>query len=160
MRCIILLLGLACFDVSAQNYFDYISSNKGKYTLTGAFMFVSGVSDGVNQTIDFHYSDFKSVFPGAKDKFWNNDISWKNKYRDVEGGDYSPKFFGSTTFLAWTTDGYHLTRTAANLSVISGAAINFDGRKKLHWYLYDIAFFSLIKSLGFHFSYSLIFGKP
>ena len=69
---------------------------------------LAGLSNGVMDTLQFHYS--KSIF--RKDSlFWNPAMSWKNKYK-TSGGELlkplTPKFPGSTTFLVWTTDGWHL----------------------------------------------------
>ena len=39
--------------------------------------------------------------------FFDNATSWQRKYRDYYGGDKRPRFFGSTTFLVFLTDGWH-----------------------------------------------------
>lgn len=154
---LIAILLLFANTTFGQDYLDYISDHQGRYFGTLGLMFNAGVWDGVSQSVAFHYSDFKEVFPCAKDQFWNNNISWKNKYKDVENGDYSPKFFGSTTFLAWTTDGYHLSRTISNTSMLAGVILDYSGKKKLHWYLYDFVICSIVKSVGFHLTYTVIF---
>lgn len=58
----------------------------------------------IQWTLQFHYNE--SWFVRLNPNFWNPIISWVNKYKnnDPKQGE---KFFGSTTFLTWTTDGFH-----------------------------------------------------
>jgi len=142
--------------MQGQNYFEYLGSNFNNYSFTGGLMFVSGASDGLSQTLAFHYWKFEKKFPKANRQFWDNNISWENKYRDYPI-DKRPAYFGSKTFLAWTTDGYHLSRTISNTAILSAVVVNFDGAKKWHWYIYDFVIFSLIKSVGFHLVYTIAF---
>lgn len=77
--------------------------------LPALFFFFAGVCNSVMDTLAYHYST--SIFSKVADQeFWNPDISWLNKYkgRDPDAG---PKFFGSTTFLVWTTDAWHLFKS-------------------------------------------------
>lgn len=39
--------------------------------------------------------------------WWDKNTSWKNKYKNGDPRK-GPRFFGSTTFLVWLTDGWHL----------------------------------------------------
>jgi len=72
----------------------------------------AGVADGYNQAIVHH--KFRQG-----DKFWDNKISWQNKYKSFPQ-DKSPAYFGSKSILVWTTDGFHLTRFIdRSLSVVS-----------------------------------------
>lgn len=53
--------------------------------------------------------------------WWNPYFSWRNKYkngRPVNG----PRFFGSTTFLVWITDAWHMAQMGM-LSFIAGTII-------------------------------------
>ncbi len=61
---------------------------------------LAAICKAVMDTLQFHYED--SAFKG---NYWNPIESWKNKYKP---NSMIPKFFGSTTFLVWTTDGWHL----------------------------------------------------
>ena len=56
-------------------------------------------------TITHHFD--KSIFSRLDPNFWNPAKSWKNKY-DQRVPQLGPAFFGSTTFLVFTTDGWHL----------------------------------------------------
>lgn len=42
---------------------------------------------------------------GWNEMFWSKELSWTRKYKN---NTLEPKFFGSTTFLVWITDGWHL----------------------------------------------------
>ena len=60
---------------------------------------------GVMDSLQFHYQN--SIFRNLNAQYWDPSKSWRNKYK---GGDPSlgPKFIGSTTFLVWISDGWHL----------------------------------------------------
>lgn len=106
------------------------------YKITGndigiiSCQFIAGTADAYNQNI---------LFNGFRrgDKFWDNKISWKNKYKNYDAGDKRPAFFGSTTFLVAVTDGYHFTRgvdrtfTAATIGLVAGELKKFE--KKHRW---------------------------
>lgn len=67
--------------------------------------------DGTIETISYHYeTGFQSRFSNINNQFWNPTLSWKNKYKDGNPA-LGPKFMGSTTIFASTTDAYHLLRT-------------------------------------------------
>jgi hypothetical protein len=65
---------------------------------------------GIFDTISFHYSI--SIFSKwiKYEDFINPQKSWVNKYKH-NNPDLGPKFFGSKTFLVWTTDLWHLAKT-------------------------------------------------
>lgn len=67
------------------------------------FVVADAMQDGI--THDFEGTVFRNLNP----KFFNPDVSWVNKYKDdnpLEG----EKFFGSTTFLVWLTDFWHMLK--------------------------------------------------
>jgi hypothetical protein len=71
--------------------------------IAAAFFLLSGVCKAITNTLDHHFDN--SPFDDFNPLFWNPRISWKNKYKNDMR---TPKFWGSTTFLAWTTDAWHL----------------------------------------------------
>lgn len=96
-------------------------------------MFVSGMADGLNQLLEFHYADFKRVFPHTNDQYWNPSVSWTNKYK-YGNSLAGPKFPGSTTTLVAFTDAYHFTRLVEHGFI--GAAIFLKvgkGESKKAW---------------------------
>lgn len=142
-----------------QEYETYkvcYKSNKKSYLITGLVVFVEGMLNGVGQDMQYHYAEFKRTFPNANDQFWNPNISWKNKYMDVDGGDYREKFSLSKTALVWTTDGKHLIDTAQRGLVTTALILSYNKRKNWKHYLLDAAALTLIRSAGFHLTYSII----
>lgn len=76
----------------------------------------SSICESVMDTLQFHYE--RSVFLKKQNqKFWNPNISWKNKYKkDLK----TPKFIGSTTIFVFTTDAWHLYKFFRNLLIFIG----------------------------------------
>jgi hypothetical protein len=64
---------------------------------------IAAIANAICDKLQFHFST--SIFPS--NTFWNPQVSWKNKWKN---GDKSQgeKFFGSSTFLVFTTDAWHL----------------------------------------------------
>jgi len=121
--------------------------------------FVAGTMEGAAETLKWHPQEFQKRFPNANMDYWNPELSWPNKYKNGDPAQ-GPAYFGSTTFLAWTTDGYHLARTVRTTSVMVGILLTPDikGQK---WYIYlaKAAIYSAAYTAGFHLTYTLIF-KP
>lgn len=130
-----------------------------KRTLLGCGVaFIGGVANGYHETILNHYPQFKRVHPNANDQYWNPEISWLNKYEDFDRYGKKEAYFGSTTFLAWTTDAYHLSSVISNTSLIGATCIITIGEKRKWWeYGIDILAMSLSRSAGFHLIYSKIY---
>lgn len=118
--------------------------------------YISGVSDGTAETIKWHYSKFNNVFPNSNKNYWNPEYSWVNKYKD---NDYTkgPKYFGSTTFLVWTTDGYHMTRFVKNTMITTTILLHPREKKKFTSYMLDVLIHTSAYHLGFHTTYETIF---
>lgn len=125
--------------------------------LKGGMLFFSGAADGVAETIKFHPDQFFAVHPGADRQFWDGRVSWRNKYRNGDPAQ-GRAYLGSTTWLAWTTDGYHLSRTTGNVFLFGSITISvFEKRRK--WWTYPAEFVAggLVRSAGFHATYSLLY---
>ena len=129
--------------------------------LTFALLLV-GALDGTMDTLQFHYSS--SVFKKSENQlFWNPDLSWENKYkRDAEGSllrPLTPKFFGSSTFLVFATDGWHLLKELKvaiwRTLVLLFAAAAFRGFRWYYWAGVWLAAW-LVQSFGFHLLYTYI----
>jgi len=117
---------------------------------------MAGSFEGTAESLKWHYDQFENTFPEANNEYWNPELSWRNKYKNgdpVQG----PAYFGSTTFLAWTTDGYHLMRTSRN--VMLGATLFLTPRCEFDWrrMLLRVVVYSLSYQAGFHLTYTLIF---
>ena len=120
--------------------------------------FLGGFADGTNQSYLFHYE--KKKFFGIKP----NTVAWVNKWaKDIDGNPIVGKerFFGSSTFLVFTTDFHHATRFVENrCNEASGLVYAFGHgakRKRVIDYVADLSIMFLSRSAGFHTSYSIIF---
>ena len=88
--------------------------------LSTLFIILSAISEAVMDKLQFHWS--KTVFAINPDrynpKFWNPEVSWKNKYKYIETLEpLEPKFIGSTTLFVFTTDAWHLFKFFKNTSI-------------------------------------------
>lgn len=129
-----------------------------RYIIPGTLAFFSGMADGLNQTINYHYDKFDPNH--SRDKFWNPKVSWKNKYKDWDGGDKRAAFPLAKTSLVALTDGHHLTRMLDRSFLIGSLVYNFkDGFKGNRWYIVgaEIAGIMLVRSAGFELTYSIIY---
>lgn len=63
---------------------------------------ISAISKAIMDVISFKYKD--SIF--QKWEWFDPSISCNNKYKNKDP-EKGPLFFGSTTFLVWTTDAWH-----------------------------------------------------
>jgi hypothetical protein len=106
--------------------------------IKGGMIFVSGALDGLSETLIWHYPAFQRVHPNADPLYWNPYQSWRNKYRN---GDPSQgaAFPGSTTWLAWSTDGYHASRTGSRFFLFGSITISVF-EKKRKWWTYPAEF--------------------
>ena len=122
MKLLVLLL-LLTQAVHAQKKWTAINRND---IIVYACMTVSGAADGVNQAIIHHEL-------GRGNQFWNYAKSWKNKYRDFDGGDERAAFIGSKGIFVRFTDAFHLTRLidrACTMAAISISTCEFKQYKK------------------------------
>lgn len=127
--------------------------------ILSAFALLAGMVNGLNETISHHYSSFADVFPNANPFYWNPALSWQSKY---EGGIYAQgaDFLGSTTFLVFLTDAYHLTNLVELISltiaaVIAGALVPV--RRPVLWICVGITYCLLLYVAGFHAVYTFLF---
>jgi hypothetical protein len=86
-------------NTKAQKWYKITKSDWALATLGT----ISGSADGLNQLIVHRKY-------GEGNQFWDFKTSWKNKYKDWDGGNKEPRFLGSKTIFVGVTDGFHLTR--------------------------------------------------
>ena len=82
----------------------------------GAFT-ISGVAYGFNQAIEHHSY-------GIGNPYVDITKSYKRKYKNFDAGDFTEAYVGSTTFLVWTTDAFHLTNTIDKGFLTTGIILN------------------------------------
>ncbi len=147
MRAIaIAILAIALTTAAGQTVGAYLKRN----ALSLSAMTLAGAADGLTEVIRYDYPAFKNRFPNANDQFWQPELSWRNKWKDGDPAN-GPAYFGSTTILVWTTDGYHLSRTLQKSFICAAIAFKIGDRKQ-KWYLYliDFAAHSAAYSIGFN----------
>ena len=110
-------------------------------------VFIAGISNGIMDELQFHFH--KSVFSNKSIMFWNPEMSWMNKYK-FKHPKYGPKFFGSTTFLVWITDAWHLFQmimwTSLFLSIVLYQPI-------LDNFIFDFILLRIVFFIGFKIFY-------
>ena len=127
-----------------------------------SLVIIAGLANGTMDSLQFHYDE--TPFEKGS-QFWDPGISWKNKYAtDAEGTlifPLRPKFFGSTTFLVFLTDGWHLMqmimfaafRTAIVLALAHRYLLLPGWMNTAAWILLWISL-HVVQSIGFHATYS------
>ena len=79
--------------------------------ITITLITLAAIFNSLMDIVSFHYNS--SIFlnyPKLR-QFFDVRLSWKNKYKNGDP-EQGRKFFGSTTFLVWLTDGWHLFKCA------------------------------------------------
>lgn len=71
------------------------------------------------------------ISEGKWSGWWNKSESWRNKWKDGDP-EKGEKFFGSSTFLVWLTDGWHLFQAIFLYSLILGLLL-FEGIFNPFW---------------------------
>jgi hypothetical protein len=136
---------------------------KANAIYSGLLMFISGAAHGYSETLTWHYPRFQAKHPNALPGYWNPRESWVNKYKTDRFGNIlqprRPAYFGSTTFLVWTTDWYHAFNTISRTTGAAGLTIPlWTGHgKKLKHYALEIGAKGLVWSAGFHTIYTVIY---
>lgn len=90
-----------------------------KFIVSTAMMGIAGALDNTADVVKFNYHLFAQRWPNADRQWFDPKLSARNKYKDWPH-DKSAAYFGSKTFLVFTTDFYHAARFARNM-LIAGA---------------------------------------
>jgi len=125
-------------------------------------LIISGISKSIMDVLQFKFNI--SIFSKFKNQnYWNPSISWMNKYKNNDP-TLGPKFFGSTTFLIWSTDAWHFFQMIM-LSclqlipiIVLTLFLNFLGVEIIRIVLIDIGCFIIIKIM-FGSVFELFFKK-
>ena len=66
---------------------------------------IAAISNAIMDKLAHHYK--RSIFAKRKNQaWWDPNISWKNKYKNLDPKQ-GPKFWGATTIFVFTTDAWH-----------------------------------------------------
>jgi len=166
--CFVFLAGLCALQGFSQRLEQYplpdpqpvpaLEFKQANAIVSGALMFISGAAHGVSETLVWHYPRFQQVHPNANPRYWNPRESWVNKYRNGDPAQ-GRAYVGSTTWLAWTTDGYHLMNTISRTTAVAGLTIPLytGSGKKFKHYALEAAGKGLVWTIGFHSTYSMLY---
>lgn len=120
------------------------------------FWIIAALCYGTMMTLEHHHGT--SLFSKAKPYSFFGRNSWTRKYKDNNPRE-GQKFFGSTTFFVWLTDGYHLMQffmlTFLTLSVV----LFYAYRDDLEYYIAIFVVYRISWSLGFMAMYDWILVK-
>ena len=118
-------------------------------------MFISGFADATAEALKHKYDRVGGKWHFDDDQYWDPKISWTNKYKNHDPAQ-GEAFFGSKTFLVWTTDGYYMTRMVRNLTCVAAITLNI-GEQKVWWrYLLEAVMYYLSFTMGFNLAYEVI----
>ena len=121
----------------------------GNRYLTGSLFFLAGASKGFNETLQYNYNGFQSIFPKANDQWFYPTLSFRNKYKDGDPAK-GAKFPLSTSVLVMFTDQYHLNNFIQRASLTAAIVIKIgEGKKPLKHYVFDVLYYSACHQLGF-----------
>lgn len=124
---------------------------------SGVCLCLVGVFQAIMDTLDFHYGS--SVFARLKNQqWWDQDKSWGNKWAKAPNGEImvnKPRFFGSSTFLVWLTDGWHLFQSVKNSTIVL-AVIFFPGIPLNWWFLAYLVAGKILISVSFEGVFRLL----
>jgi hypothetical protein len=117
-------------------------------------IFLSGILNAIMDVLDFKFNS--SIFATCKNQQWiNPNISWKNKWKYIDEIWIGEKFFGSSTFLVFLTDLWHLCKFLMLLFIMS--AIVFYN-PLLNWWV-DFLLLYCIFTITFEIFFSKVFIK-
>lgn len=121
----------------------------GNRYLTGSLLLLSGAAKGFNETLQFNWNGFHSVFPKANPHWFWPSYSFKNKYKDGDPAK-GAKFPLSTSLLVMTTDQYHLNNFIHRASMTGALIIKIgESKKPFKHYVFDLLYYSACYQLGF-----------
>jgi hypothetical protein len=123
------------------------------HVFSGGLVFLAGASKGFNETLQFHWKEFRRQFPHANANWFNPAVSWRNKYKngDPEAG---PKFPLSTSALIMFTDQYHLNNFVNKMAWGGALVIKIgEGKKPFKHYLLDFLYYAACHQAGFALTY-------
>ena len=117
------------------------------------FFVLAGLFEAVMDTLQFRF--YKSIFVGLDHRFWNPEVSWQNKWKDG-CPKFGPKFKGSTTYLVFLTDAWHLAKWFRNRFVdIALFCVLYHYTDKLWLSLIVIFVVSMVQKVIFEVMYKL-----
>lgn len=144
----VISLGITTLKVRGKEFFT-----GNDYAIAG-LQLVSGFAMGWHESIQAGHW-------GKGHQFWDNEISWKNKYKDFDNGDKRAKFIGSKSVFVGFTDGYHLTNLISNTANIATLSFAIGSKEGRNWKVIakKVLISAAANRAAFYVSYNKIFIK-
>jgi len=123
-----------------------------------ALLVLAGLANGLMDTLAFHFTKDNYLWRFKSNWFGNPADTWVNKYKNYPE-DQSPKYWGATTFLSFTTDAWHFFKFFQLQAFKLIPVILFPIKiTSIHILDYIIVFIGVTITLavGFHFTYTLL----
>jgi hypothetical protein len=125
---LIVILLFLCNELNAQQKQGYWWKQAGAATC----YLVAGFADGQAEIIRNDWRRYQAVHPRSNPQWSNPKLSFRNKY-EAWPEDQSAAYPGSKTWLAFTTDKFHLNRTLRNALMAGGLAVSLSLYDKPNW---------------------------
>ena len=109
-----------------------------------AIQFVSGAVEGIHDYAYYHPDAFLRAHPGFNPDWWDNRLSWDNKYHNT---------WFVRTFAVWATDANHAGKALNHLCNSVSIAIAFNDFKNWKQILKRTAIAYTVNCLGFNAMY-------
>lgn len=90
------------------------------YFIIGILLTIAAFSKASQDIITHKFS--WSVYRNLDEDWWDPTFSWRNKYK-YKNPSLGERFFGSTTFMVFLTDAWHMFQWLHNLSLWIGLAL-------------------------------------
>ncbi len=121
-------------------------------------LIIAGLANGLMDTLSYHFVEGSYLYKFKSKWFGNPADTWVNKYKDYPE-DKSPKYFGATTFLSFTTDAWHFFKffqlQAFKLIPVMLFPIKITSIVVLDYTIVFIGV-TIILATGFHFTYTFL----
>jgi hypothetical protein len=117
------------------------------------FILTAAICKAVQDKIQFHYA--KSIFQKRNPRFWNPNISWKNKWKNGEP-EFGEAFWGSSTIFVSFTDAWHLFGMIKHLAWISAIMIH---EPIMNIWILDFFNIWIFHNMMFELFFSRVFAK-
>jgi hypothetical protein len=118
------------------------------------FVILASICNAIMDVCSFHYSN--SIFNKLNPKYWNPEISWKNKYIDCDPTKGMRKiFFGLLDYPVFLTDAWHLFKSLMIIFLVTAIVLY----KPLFSQLIDFVSMGIMWNFTFNFFYNVIFKR-
>lgn len=140
---------------------NLLQSEKFRLIFPIALIFLSGVANGIMDTLQFHYSSsIFAHFPASWQTWLNPSTSWVLKWQIGDEGQVilKERFWGSSTWFASFTDAWHLFKFIYQNSLIAAFAFLLADLLGRDWKVFLLLFIGskMLQMIGFTLFYDFI----